>query len=92
MFFFGSENERKITDQNIFKRVFRRALILGTSVLLYVLPFGIPEGSAVQNSRCQRPVYTMKKFAKAFMKSARHDIVQDGIDGRIDIEHHSAEV
>ena len=34
----------------------------------------------------------MKNFAEAFMKSARHDIVQDRIDGRVDVEHHSAEV
>ena len=48
--------------------------------------------SLAEALRCQRPLNAMKNFAEAFTKSAGHDIVQDGIDGGVDVEHHPAEV
>ena len=34
----------------------------------------------------------MKDFSETFTKFRAHDIVKDGVDGRVDVKHHSGEV
>lgn len=45
-----------------------------------------------ESLRCQRPLDAMKYFAKSFPESGGHDVVEDGIDGRVDVEHDAAEI
>ena len=38
------------------------------------------------------PIDAVKNFSKTFTKFGRHDVVEDGIDGRVDVEHDAAKV